>query len=61
MRVWLVSYVGWLPTAQLFPSAQRVTLARNALMIAAHVVWGAALESYDRMFRDILSRKERLI
>jgi uncharacterized membrane protein YagU involved in acid resistance len=41
--VWTASYLGWLPALGLGPSATREPAPRNALMIAAHVVWGAAL------------------
>lgn len=41
--VWCVSYLGLLPAAALFPPATDVSPRRNALMIAAHLVWGAAL------------------
>lgn len=41
--VWLVSYLGWLPIAGLFPSASSQGAARNGLMIVAHLVWGGAL------------------
>ena len=41
--VWLLSYMGWLPAVGLFGPATRDTNARNALMIAAHLVWGATV------------------
>ena len=43
LTVWLVSYMGWLPAVGLFGPATRDAPRRTALMIAAHVVWGAAL------------------
>ncbi len=43
LGVWCVSYLGLLPAAALFPPATDVSARRNALMIAAHLVWGAAL------------------
>jgi putative membrane protein len=44
--VWLVSYLGVLPVLGLFPPAHKgESRQRNALMIAAHIVWGAALGS----------------
>lgn len=42
LGVWAGSYLGWLPAAGVLPSAARHPARRNALMIAAHVVWGAA-------------------
>lgn len=52
LAVWGGSYMGWLPVARLFPAASRVPGPRNAVMIAAHVVWGATaglLESRLRL------------
>lgn len=42
LGVWAGSYLGWLPAAGVLPSAARQSARHNALMIAAHVVWGAA-------------------
>jgi len=41
--VWTASYVGWLPAVGLMPPVQEQPARRSALMIAAHVVWGAAV------------------
>jgi len=43
LAVWLGSYLGWLPLTGLLTPATRAPARRNALMIAAHVVWGACL------------------
>ena len=43
LAVWSGSYLGWLPAVGLMPPATRHPPGRVALMIAAHVVWGAAL------------------
>jgi len=40
--VWAGSYLGWLPAAGILRPATEHPPRRNALMIAAHVVWGAA-------------------
>ena len=40
--VWAGSYLGWLPAAGLISPATEHPARRNALMITAHVVWGAA-------------------
>ena len=40
LLVWLVSYAGWLPAVGLYAPPQNQPAARNALMVAAHVVWG---------------------
>ena len=41
LAVWAGSYLGWLPAAGVLSSATEHPARRNALMIAAHVVWGA--------------------
>ncbi len=41
--VWLVSYMGWVPAANLLPKPSDTPQRRNALMIAAHMVYGATL------------------
>lgn len=43
LAVWAVSYLGLLPALGLLPPATKHPARRNALMIAAHVVFGAAL------------------
>ena len=43
MGIWTGSYLGWLPAAGVHRSALREPPARNTLMLAAHVVWGAGL------------------
>ncbi len=43
LAVWTGSYLGWLPAARVLPSAADEPAGKNAVMIAAHVVWGAAL------------------
>ena len=41
LLVWTVSYLGLMPAMDLHPPATRDAARRNALMIAAHLVWGA--------------------
>jgi len=41
--VWAGSYLGWVPSLGLMPPATRQPAARNLMMVAAHVVWGATL------------------
>jgi len=41
LAVWAGSYLGWLPAAGVLAPATEHPARRNALMIAAHVVWGA--------------------
>jgi uncharacterized membrane protein YagU involved in acid resistance len=43
LLVWGTQYLGVLPAAGLLSNARNHPARRNALMIAAHVVWGAAL------------------
>jgi uncharacterized membrane protein YagU involved in acid resistance len=43
LGVWTGSYLGLLPALDLHPPATREPAGRNALMIGAHVVWGATL------------------
>lgn len=40
--VWGASYFGWAPATGILKPAHHHPLRRNLLMIAAHVVWGAA-------------------
>lgn len=42
LAVWGVSYLGWVPGFGLLSPATRHPRPRVALMLAAHVVWGAA-------------------
>jgi hypothetical protein len=41
--VWAASYLGWIPASQRLKPATRHPAQRNGLMLAAHLVWGAAL------------------
>jgi uncharacterized membrane protein YagU involved in acid resistance len=43
LLVWALSYLGLLPALDLHRPATREPAERNALMILAHVVWGATL------------------
>jgi uncharacterized membrane protein YagU involved in acid resistance len=43
LGVWAGSYLAWLPAADMHRPATQAPPERNALMIAAHLVWGAAL------------------
>jgi hypothetical protein len=42
LAVWAGSYLGWLPATGIRHHAKEDPPARNALMIAAHVVYGGA-------------------
>jgi uncharacterized membrane protein YagU involved in acid resistance len=49
--VWLASYLGWIPAAGILKPATRHPARRNLLMIAAHLVWGAATAQGIRELR----------
>ena len=42
LGVWTVSYLGWLPAAGVRHSPRWDPPARTKLLIASHLVWGAA-------------------
>lgn len=53
LAVWSGSYLGWLPALGIMTPATKHPAERNALMIAAHVVWGAAAGALlERMLRE---------
>lgn len=53
VAVWAVSYLGWLPAAGILTPATRHPPARNALMIAVHVVWGGVTgDAVARLLRS---------
>lgn len=41
LAVWAGSYLGWLPASGILRPATEHPARRNALMIAAHVIWGS--------------------
>ena len=49
--VWLASYMGWIPAVGALKPATRHPARRNALMIAAHLVWGASTAAAMRELR----------
>lgn len=49
LLVWAASYLGLLPLLGISASGQREPVRRNLMMIAAHVVWGAALGAMARL------------
>lgn len=53
MLVWTGSYMGLLPAFNILPPATRTPFRRNALMIAAHLVWGASIALAVRQLRRI--------
>ena len=55
LGVWAGNYLAALPVAKLHPHAAREPAERNALMIAAHVVWGTALGALFAQIRGTKS------
>ena len=49
--VWGFSYMGVMPALNLYPSAKEDSEPRQAVMIAAHAVFGTALASIDSYLR----------
>ena len=43
LLVYVVGYMGWLPLTGLYRPPGEEPAARNALMVAAHLVWGGTL------------------
>jgi hypothetical protein len=41
--IWAVSYKGWVPWLRVMPPAERDRRDRQAVMLAGHIVYGAAL------------------
>ena len=50
LLVWMVSYLGLLPGLRVLRPATEQPARRNALMIVAHVVWGALLAAFYQVF-----------
>lgn len=48
VAVWGGSYLGWLPALRILRPATTHPPGRNAMMLAAHLVWGAALDMLAR-------------
>lgn len=57
--VWAVSYLALLPAVGAHRSATREPAARNAVMLLAHVVWGAATATIFERIRRRWSEPER--
>lgn len=45
LLVWAVSYLHLMPASNLFPRPPAPSLRRTLTMVAAHVIWGAALDA----------------
>lgn len=55
--VWGASYLGWIPALRILTPATRHPARRNALMWAAHVVWGGALAGLTVLFARRMPRR----
>lgn len=55
LGVWTASYFGWVPLSGRLKPAHRHPARRNALMIAAHIVWGATLGRAARALSQSLT------
>jgi hypothetical protein len=57
--VWLASYLGWIPALRILKPAADHPPRRNALMLTAHMLWGAstalALRELTRVRRGALA------
>jgi hypothetical protein len=42
LALWAAGYLGWVPALEMPHGAPEETTRRNSMMIAAHLVWGAA-------------------
>jgi uncharacterized membrane protein YagU involved in acid resistance len=49
--IWLASYMGWIPAVGILEPATKHPARRNLLMIAVHLVWGAATAASLRELR----------
>lgn len=56
LGIWASAYLGWVPALRILPRADRDRPGRPAVMIVAHVVYGAALELLTRRDRPQLRR-----
>jgi putative membrane protein len=62
LAVWGASYLGWLPAVRSRASAPREPTRRNAMMIAAHIAWGAATcVMYRALERQIRTRRQATV
>ena len=57
LTIWAVNYLGLLPAVGLYRTATQQPWRRNALMIAAHVVWGTAFGVLDRLLRKRFGKR----
>jgi hypothetical protein len=51
LSVWAVSYQGWIPALGILPKASEDRPARPAVMVTAHLVYGAVLGAFEDRLR----------
>ena len=56
--IWLGSYLGWIPAVRILKPATDHPARRNLLMLAAHVVWGAASAV---AMRELIAARETIL
>lgn len=52
IAMWAAAYIGWVPAAKILTPATRHPIARNALMLGAHVVWGVSSVLLGEMLKQ---------
>ena len=55
--IWIGSYLGWIPGANVLKPATEHPRRRNVLMLASHVVWGVATA---RAMRELVEARESI-
>jgi len=58
LGIWLGSYMGWVPAARILKPASDHPPRRNLLMLAAHVVWGAATAA---AMRELVAARQTIL
>jgi hypothetical protein len=58
LGIWLGSYMGWIPAARILKPASDHPRRRNLLMLAAHVVWGAATAA---AMRELVAARQTIL
>jgi putative membrane protein len=60
LAVWAISYLGWLPATGIMNMPVEQSGRRNALMIGAHVVWGAMLGLLTERWKEENDESENM-
>jgi hypothetical protein len=58
VAVWVASYLGWIPVVGILKPATLHPKRRNALMLVAHLVWGA---STSLAMRELMLARETML